>query len=99
MSGLAAHITGLGAVGAVARDVAGLVAVVAGLRARVTASLGAGPGDVTSLVAVVARRLVRALRALTRYVPRAVTPAINHYVNTIQCWTSVAEIGDGFNLF
>lgn len=71
---LAAHVARLGAVGAVARDVAGLVAVVARLVGRVPPALGAVTRDVPRLVARVARRLVRALRALTRYVPRAVTP-------------------------
>lgn len=73
MPRLAAHVAGLGAVGAVARDVAGLVAVVAGLVGRVAAALGAVPRDVPRLVARVARGLVRALGALARYVPRAVT--------------------------
>lgn len=52
---------------------AGLVAVVAGLVRAVAAALGAVPCDVPGLVAVVTRRLVRALRALARYVSRAVT--------------------------
>ena len=52
---------------------AGLVAVVAGLVGAVAAALGAVPCDVPGLVAVVTRRLVRALRALARYVSRAVT--------------------------
>lgn len=73
VSGLAAHVAGLGAVGAVARDVAGLVAVVAGLAGAVAPALGAVPRDVPRLVAVVTRRLVGALRALARYVSRAVT--------------------------
>lgn len=73
MSGLAAHVAGLGAVGAVAGDVACLVAVVAGLAGGVAPALGAVARDVTGLVAVVARRLVGALRALARYVPRAIT--------------------------
>lgn len=51
---------------------AGLVAVVAGL-VGVAPALGAVPRDVPSLVAVVARRLVRALRTLARYVSRAIT--------------------------
>lgn len=71
---LAAHVARLGAVGAVARDVAGLVAVVARLVGRVAPALGAVARDVPRLVARVARRLVGALRALARYVPRAVTP-------------------------
>lgn len=71
--GLAAHVASLGAVGAVARDVTRLVAVITGLVGVVAPSLGAVPRDVPSLVAVVARRLVGALRALARYVPRAVT--------------------------
>lgn len=75
VSGLAAHVAGLGAVRAVARDVSGLVAVVARLAGRVAPALGAVARDVTSLVAVVARRLVGALRALARYVPRAITSA------------------------
>lgn len=73
VSGLAAHVAGLGAVGAVARDVSGLVAVVAGLVGAVAAALRAVPRDVPSFVAVVARRLVGALRTLTRYMPGAVT--------------------------
>lgn len=73
MSGLAADVASLGAVGAVARDVPGLVAVVAGLVGVVAAALRAVPRDVPGFVAVVARRLVGALRALTRYVPRAIT--------------------------
>lgn len=75
MSGLAAHVARLGAVGAVARDVARLVAVVACLIGVVAPAFGAVAGDVPRLVAVVARRLVRALRALARYVSRAVTSA------------------------
>lgn len=50
---------------------AGLVAIVAGL-VRVTPALGAVSRDVPRLVAVVARRLIGALRALARYVSRAV---------------------------
>lgn len=73
VSGLAAHIAGLGAIGAVAGDVPGLVAVVARLAGGVAPALRAVARDVPSLVAVVARRLVGALRALARYVPRAVT--------------------------
>jgi len=73
VAGLAAHVARLGAIGAVARDVAGLVAVVAGLVRAVAPALGAVPRDVPRLVAVVAGRLVGALRALARYVPRAVT--------------------------
>lgn len=72
---LAAHVAGLGAVGAVARDVAGLVARVAGLAGALAAALGAVARDVPRLVAVVARRLVGTLRALTRYVSRAVASA------------------------
>lgn len=52
---------------------AGLVAIVAGLVGAVAPALRAVPRDVPSLIAVVARRLVGALRALTRYVSRAVT--------------------------
>lgn len=73
VSGLAADVAGLGAVRAVARDVSGLVAVVAGLAGAVAPALGAVPRDVTGFVAVVARRLVGTLRALARYVSRAVT--------------------------
>lgn len=73
VSRLPALVASLGAVGAVARDVAGLIAVVASLGGVVTPSLGAVPRDVPRLVAVVARRLVRALRALARYVSSAVT--------------------------
>lgn len=73
MPRLAAHVAGLGAVGAVARDVAGLVTVVTRLVRGVAAALGAVPRDVPGLVASVTRRLVRALGALARYVPRAVT--------------------------
>lgn len=73
VAGLAADVAGLGAVGAVARDVPRLVAVVAGLVGAVAPALGAVPRDVPRLVAVVTRRLVRALRALARYVPRPVT--------------------------
>lgn len=72
VSGLPAHVAGLSAVGTIARDVAGLVAVVAGL-VGVAPAFGAVSRDVPSLVAVVARRLVRALRTLARYVSRAVT--------------------------
>lgn len=78
VSGLPAHVAGLGAVGAVARDVAGLVAVVAGLAGVVAPALGAVPRDVTGFVAVVARRLVGTLRALARYVSRAVTSGKHH---------------------
>lgn len=73
VAGLAAHVARLGAVGTVAGDVAGLVAVIAGLRRRLSPPLGTVPCDVARLVAVVTRRLVRALCALARYVPRAVT--------------------------
>lgn len=52
---------------------AGLVAVVAGLVGAIAPALGAVPCDVPGLVAVVTRRLVRTLRALARYVSRAVT--------------------------
>lgn len=52
---------------------AGLVAVVAGLVGAVAPALWAVPCDVPGLVASVTRRLVRTLRALTRYVSRAVT--------------------------
>lgn len=77
MPGLAAHVACLGAVRAVARDVPRLVAVVACLVGVVAPALGAVARDVPGLVAVVARRLVGALRALARYVPRAVTSATN----------------------
>lgn len=80
VAGLAAHVARLGAVGAVARDVAGLVAVVARLVGAVAPAFGAVPRDVPRLVARVARRLVGALRALARYVPRAVTSV--HYNST-----------------
>lgn len=70
---LAANIAGFGAVGAVARDVPRLVAIVARLPRRVAPALGAVPRDVPRLVAIVARRLVRALRALARYVTRPIT--------------------------
>lgn len=73
VAGLAAHVAGLGAIGAVARDVSGLVAVVACLVGVVAAALGAVPRDVPRFIAVVAGRLVGALRTLTRYMPRAVT--------------------------
>lgn len=61
---------------------AGLVAVVAGL-VGVTPPFRAVSRDVASLVAVVARRLIRALRTLARYVPRAVASerADKTYVN------------------
>lgn len=72
VSGLAAHVASLGAVGAVAGDVPGLVAVVARLAGRVAPTLGAVPCNVSGLITVITRRLVRALRALARYVPRAV---------------------------
>lgn len=52
---------------------AGLVAVVARLIGAVASTLWAVPCDVPGLAAVVARRLVRTLRALARYVSRAVT--------------------------
>lgn len=77
MAGLAAHVTRLGAIGAVARDVPRLAAVVACLAASGLALLpafGAVACNVTRLVAVVARRLVGALCALTGYMPCAVTP-------------------------
>lgn len=77
MAGLAANVARLGAVGAVARDVARLVAVVAGLVGVVAPALGAVARDVPRLIAVVAGRLVRTLRALARYVSRAVTSATN----------------------
>lgn len=78
VSGLAAHVASLGAVGAVAGDVPGLIAVVTCLAGRVAPALGAVPRDVPRLVAVVAGRFIRALRALARYVPRAVASEIQH---------------------
>lgn len=91
---LAAHVARLGAVGAVARDVAGLVAVVARLVRVVAPAFRTVPRDVPSLVAVVARRLVRALRALARYVPRAVTS-----VATVGFLLAVAgEVADAVTL-
>lgn len=77
MARLAAHVTRLGAIWAVARDVPRLAAVVARLAAsRLTflPTLGAVARNVPRLVAVVARRLVRALCALAGYMSRAVTP-------------------------
>lgn len=73
MSGLAAHIAGFGAVGAVPRNMPRLVAVVASLVGRVPPALGAVPRDVPRLLTVVARRLVGALCALASYVPRTIT--------------------------
>lgn len=51
---------------------AGLIAVVARLIRAVAPTLRAVPGDVPGLITVVARRLIRALCALARYVSRAV---------------------------
>lgn len=73
--GLSAHIASLGAVGAVAGDVARLVAIITCLVGAIAPTLWAVPCDVPGLVAIITRRLVRTLRALTRYVSRAVTSA------------------------
>lgn len=77
MPRLVAVVAGLGAVRAVAADVAGLVAVIARQRRTpftLLASLGAVARDVAHFGAVVAGWLVGALRTITRYVSGSVTP-------------------------
>lgn len=108
---LVAVVAGLGAIRAVAADMAGLVAVIARQRRAafaLLASLGAVARDVAHLGAVVAGRLVRALRAVTGYVSGSVTPAnrrtqsdftpINRSINSTHV-TSTSNILLTYNIY